>query len=59
VVYTDIIFLQNGASISGKVDVHEFQYYLFEAACNDCPIVISLSTYGNGDPDLYINQGEN
>ncbi|CDW91451.1 UNKNOWN [Stylonychia lemnae] len=59
VVYTDILFLQNGAPVSGKVDEREFQYYLFEASCLDCPIVISLSTFGNGDPDLYISQGEN
>lgn len=44
--------------MSGKVNEKEFQYYIFDALCHDCPIVISLSTFSNGDPDLYISFGD-
>lgn len=26
--------------------------------CHDCPIVVSVSTFSTGDPDLYINFGD-
>lgn len=44
--------------MSGKVDENEFQYYIFDALCTDCPIVISLSTFSSGDPDLFIKFGD-
>eukprot|EP00347_Sterkiella_histriomuscorum_P008919 403343241 len=58
VVYSDIIFIQNSVVMSGKVNEKEFQYYFFDALCEDCPIVVSVSTFSNGDPDLYINYGD-
>jgi hypothetical protein len=40
------------------VEQGDFAYYLFESTCDDCTILVSLSTVGNGDPDLYINFGD-
>ena len=58
VVYSDIIFLQNGVSVSGKVDDKEFQYYYFDALCSDCPIIVSVSSFSSSDPDVYISFGD-
>jgi hypothetical protein len=55
VVYSDVIQLASGTSLAGSVKEGDFQYYIFEAYCKDCPIIISLSTFSSGDPDLYIN----
>lgn len=44
--------------MSGKVDENEFQYYIFDALCADCPIIVSVSTFSTGDPDLYIKFGD-
>lgn len=58
VVYSDVTYLASGSPVSGKVDEKEFQYYVFDALCKDCPIVVSVSTYSSGDPDLYIKFGD-
>ena len=50
--------LMSSAPISGQVEQGSFQYYHFESTCDDCTILISLSTVGSGDPDLYVNFGE-
>lgn len=44
--------------MTNTVEKGEYQYYLYEATCDDCGIIISLSTYSSGDPDLYINYGD-
>ena len=46
------------APVTSFVDQGEFQYYQFESTCVDCTLLISLSTVGSGDPDLYVNFGE-
>lgn len=33
-------------------------YFFYEATCDDCGILITLSTYSFGDPDLYIIYGD-
>jgi len=40
------------------VEKEEYQYYLYEAKCDTCSIIIALSSFGNGNPDLYINYGD-
>jgi hypothetical protein len=54
----DLQQLMSQAPVTSFVDKGEFQYYQFESTCVDCTILISLSTVGNGDPDLYVNFGE-
>jgi hypothetical protein len=58
VVYMDLMQLMSSAPMSGQVEQGEFQYYHFESTCVDCTILISLSTVGSGDPDLYVNFGD-
>ena len=52
------MFLFSNHPQSNVVEEGKFQYYAFEANCDDCVIVIALSTFGNGNPDLYINFGD-
>lgn len=58
VVYFDIMQLMNQVPAVGTVEQGEFQYFLYESTCVDCTILVSLSTTGSGDPDLYINFGD-
>lgn len=58
VVYMDLMELMSQAPVSGNVQQGEFQYYHFESTCADCTLLISLSTVGSGDPDLYVNFGD-
>jgi hypothetical protein len=54
----DLMQLMSSAPVSGQVEQGEFQYYSYESTCEDCTIMISLSTVGSGDPDLYVNFGD-
>ncbi len=56
--YSEIMMLMNHAPVSGLVSEGDFQYYLYEATCEKCSILLHLSTLGFGNPDLYISYGE-
>lgn len=58
VVYVDIMQLLDKVPVSASVEQGTFQYFIFESSCDDCTILVSLSTRGSGDPDLYINFGD-
>jgi hypothetical protein len=53
----DLQQLMSQAPVSGFVQKGEFQYFHYESTCDDCTLLISLSTVGTGDPDLYVNFG--
>jgi len=44
--------------MQGFVEQGSYQYYFYEVTCDKCSVIISLSTFGNGDPDLFINFGD-
>lgn len=44
--------------ITGYVQDGHFTYFLYKEECNNCTIIVSLSSYTSGDPDLYIVKGE-
>ena len=48
--------LMTNVPIGGTVEQGTVQYYMFESTCVDCTILISLA--GSGDPDLYVNFGD-
>lgn len=50
--------LVNQVPMSDTVEQGDYQYYMFESTCDDCTIMFSLSTVGTGDPDLFINFGD-
>lgn len=33
-------------------------YFLYQETCANCTLIISLSSYSSGDPDLYIVHGD-
>jgi hypothetical protein len=43
---------------TGHVRRGEFSYFLYRSTCTNCSIIISLSSYSSGDPDLYIIKGD-
>lgn len=44
--------------MTNTVEEGQYHYYLYTAHCNNCTIIVSLSTIGTGDPDLYIGVGD-
>lgn len=48
----------NQSPLSNTVEWGDMHYYFYEVTCDDCGIIISLTTYSLGDPDLYINYGD-
>lgn len=58
VVYMDMMQLVNQVPVSSTVEEGQFQYFIYESTCDDCNILISLSSVGSGDPDLYVNFGD-
>lgn len=47
----------NNSPHTGYVEEGEYQYYVYKATCEKCALLIALSTFTNGDPDLFINFG--
>jgi len=41
------------------VEENDYHYYLYEITCDSCGVIISLTTFGSGDPDLYVGYGDN
>jgi len=33
-------------------------YFMYEVTCEDCTIIVGLQSFSHGDPDLYINYGD-
>jgi len=58
VVYSNMLTMHNNMPVVGRVAQREFNYYLYEADCDNCTLLISLATFSNGDPDLYIVKGD-
>ena len=40
------------------VQENEYQYFIYEVTCDDCTVIIGVQSLSGGDPDLYINHGE-
>jgi hypothetical protein len=57
VVYADVAILQNSSPITNSVEEGRYHYFVYQATCSNCTIIVSLSTYGTGDPDLFITVG--
>lgn len=43
-----------GHASTGYVKQGEFAYFIYESICKNCTLTISLSSYSNGNPDLYV-----
>ena len=35
----------------------EYQYFLYDAKCTTCSIIVGLQSIGGGDADLFVNYG--
>ena len=58
ILYTNMMHLQTFSPITTLVEEEHFQYYHIEATCDNCTLLIGISTFSSGDPDLYINYGD-
>ncbi|CDW74582.1 UNKNOWN [Stylonychia lemnae] len=59
IAYTDVALLLNQQPVTNTVEEGDYHYYLYEITCDDCGVIISLNTFGSGDPDLYVGYGDN
>ena len=57
-LYSGIVEIHDSKPVTDRVVKGHWKYYLFEAKCESCSILISLQSISNGDPDLYINKGD-
>jgi hypothetical protein len=53
-----MVELKKDMPTTGYVEDSKFTYFLYYEDCENCTIIASLSSYSIGDPDLYINKGE-
>lgn len=44
--------------MTDMVEEGEYKYFIYQANCANCTLLVSLSTFGTGDPDLYIVYGD-
>ena len=40
------------------VKENEYHYFLYDVTCDDCTLVVGIQSLSGGNPDLYINYGE-
>jgi len=58
VAYTDLVQLQTHIPFHSSVSKDHFQYYIIEATCDDCSVLIGVSSFSQGNPDVYISYGD-
>lgn len=58
VAYQNIMEVQSMTPVYGYVDSGSFSYFVYQETCTNCSIVISISSYSNGNPDIYISKGQ-
>jgi hypothetical protein len=59
VVYKNVLELHNNIPATGYAKAGEFTYFIYKSVCSNCSILIGLSSYFNGDPDIYVIRAEN
>lgn len=47
----------NNRRFEATLEAEEYHYYIYTSTCQDCSIIITVSPYGQGDPDLFVNIG--
>jgi hypothetical protein len=57
-VYKKVVELKKNMPTTGYVEDTKFTYFLYYEDCTNCTIIVSLSSYSIGDPDIYIVKGE-
>lgn len=46
--------LQADIPAIGYVKANSFSYFIYKSECAYCSIIVGLSSYSSGTPDLYI-----
>ena len=44
--------------LTATVEENAWNYYVFDVTCDDCVLLIQVTTFGSGDPDLYVTYGD-
>lgn len=45
-------------SVYSIVEEDKYQYYIYEVSCESCEVIIGIQDFSGGDPDIYINYGQ-
>jgi len=54
VIFKNIYQIQNDVPANGYVSQGNFTYFLYYSSCSNCSMIIALSSFANGNPDLYV-----
>ena len=54
VVYKNVMELSDNVPVTGYVKSGEYSYFIYQSHCENCSITFGLSSYSNGNPDMYI-----
>ena len=57
VSYTNIQQLVSDRPVAQSINKGDYQYYIFDVDCDNCTVLIGVQSLTGGDPDLYINYG--
>ena len=41
-----------------RLGKNEYQYFLYDVECDDCTLLFGLQSFSVGDPDIFINYGQ-
>lgn len=45
-------------AVEATIEQNDYQYFMYEVSCDDCTVMIGVQTLTGGNPDLYINFGD-
>ena len=58
VAFINVQHITSDQVVEASVREHEYRYFIYEVTCDDCTVVIGVQSFAGGNPDLYINIGE-
>lgn len=58
VSFFDMQVARKDTPITASIEKGEYQYFLYDAKCGNCSLIVGLQSIGGGDADLFVNYGE-
>ena len=59
VVFLNVQLIKADQVVEAVTQDDDYQYFIYESQCkDDCSIVVGVQALSGGDPDLYINYGD-
>lgn len=58
VARTNMQQLSTETPVQVRLGEGEYQYFFYDVECDDCTILLGLQSFSGGDPDLFVNFGQ-